>query len=73
MRCEKYRMDDALSRIERFFGVQKQWPELYGQFQFDTIRGIIQDNVVELMPVCDDDGCVVIIARLRNWDTSFGL
>ena len=71
LRCEKYRMEDALARLERFFDIQSQWPELYGEFRFETIRGLMEDNQIELMPKCDDNGCAVIIFRVKNWNTRF--
>lgn len=70
LRCEKFRVEDAVSRIEKYFEIQSLWPEVYNDFTFESIKGLIQSNLIELMPKCDEEGCALLVLRIKNWDTS---
>jgi len=70
LRTSKFNEDKALERLENYFQLQKDWPELYGDFKFDTIKKLLDDGISELMPKKDANGVTTIVFRLEKWDTT---
>lgn len=67
LRTAKFDTDKALERLEKYFQLQKDWPELYGHFKYDSIKFILKNGICELMPE-KDDGVTTIVFRLEKWD-----
>jgi len=68
LRVAKFDLDKALDRLEKFFEIQKEWPELYGDFRFETVKHLLEDGVTELMPKRDENGVATLVFRLEKWD-----
>ena len=49
--------------MAKYFEVQRQWPELYGNFKFDTVKELLLAGVSEMMPKRDDDGIMYTVFR----------
>jgi len=71
LRCEKFRVADAAVRVENFFDVQRQWPELYSNFTFENIKGPIEDGMMKIMKHTDNTGCAIFVFEMKNWNLSF--
>jgi len=63
LRVAKFDQDKALERMAKYFEVQRQWPELYGNFKFDTVKELLLAGVSEMMPKRDDDGVMYTVFR----------
>jgi len=69
LRVAKFDAKNALERIERFFQLQRDWPELYGNFKWDAkMERLLESGSTELMPEADEDGCRYLVFRLSKWD-----
>ena len=71
LRCEKFSVADAAVRLENFFQFQRKWPELYSNFTFENIKGLIEDGMLKVMKHTDKTGCAIFIFEIRNWNCSF--
>ena len=56
--------------MAKYFEVQRQWPELYGNFKFDTVKELLLAGVSEMMPKRDDDGVMYTVFR-KNYEKIF--
>ena len=56
--------------MAKYFEVQRQWPELYGNFKFDTVKELLLAGVSEMMPKRDDDGVMYTVFR-KNYEKMF--
>ena len=62
-------MKNAVNRLERFFQLQRDWPELYGNWKFDDrMERLLEAGSTELMPDPDEDGVRYLVFRLSAWD-----
>jgi len=69
LRVAKFDQKKALERIERFFELQRDWPELYGHFVWDEkMERLLSTGLTELMPYPDDDGTYYLVFRISKWD-----
>ena len=42
---------------------------MFGDFTFESIEGIIKDQLIQIMPSRDtDDNCVILYVQLGKWD-----
>ena len=50
LRVAKFDMKNAVERLERFFQLQRDWPELYGDFKWDDrMERLLESGSTELM------------------------
>lgn len=68
LRVEKFDIKCALRRLERYFELQRDWPELYQDFNIDSVRYIYERGIIELISQPDDEGTTIIIFRNARWN-----
>jgi len=69
LRVAKFDVKNAVNRLERFFQLQRDWPELYGNWKFDDrMERLLEAGSTELMPDPDEDGVRYLVFRLSAWD-----
>ena len=68
LRVEKFDIKRALHRVERYFELQRDWPELYDNFTIDTIQYIYENGIIELIQEPDENGTRIIIFRNSRWN-----
>ena len=69
LRVAKFDVKNAVNRLERFFQLQRDWPELYGHWKFDErMERLLEAGSTELMPDPDEDGVRYLVFRLSAWD-----
>merc|ERR1712113_1260871 len=69
LRVAKMDEEKALERIQKMFALQKDWPEIFNDFTFESIEGIIKNHFVQIMPLRDSrDGCVIMYIQFGKWD-----
>ena len=57
-----------MGRLESMFALQKEWHELFGEFNFASIEPILKAGMIHVMDKRDKDGCVVLSMRGAAWD-----
>jgi len=70
LRVSKFDLDKAVDRLEKYFELQKEWPELYGDFTYKSVQHLLETGVSELMPEKDENGLTTIVFRLSKWDSA---
>jgi len=69
LRVAKFDVKNAVNRLERFFQLQRDWPELYGNWKFDErMERLLEAGSTELMPDPDKDGVRYLVFRVSAWD-----
>ena len=49
----------------------QEWYELFGEFTFSSIEGLLKSHLVQIMPSRDpSDNSIVIYVQLGKWDPS---
>lgn len=75
LRVAKMDEEIALERIRKMFALQKEWHELFGDFTFTSIEGLIKSQLIQVMPSRDpSDNSVILYLQMGKWDpTKFSI
>ena len=49
LRVAKYDVAKALDKIEKFFKLQQDWPEVFGNCKWSRAKPIIEAGIIQLM------------------------
>lgn len=69
LRVAKMDEEVALERLRRMFALQKEWHELFGDFTFKSIEGLLKNHLIQVMPSRDpSDNTIVLYIQMAKWN-----
>ncbi|GFS61123.1 alpha-tocopherol transfer protein-like [Trichonephila clavipes] len=69
LRARKYDVDKALSLLNNYFNLITSHPEIYDKMVKEKLKKSTSSNFFNILPFRDNDGCVVIVIKIENWDS----
>ncbi|GFS61100.1 alpha-tocopherol transfer protein-like [Trichonephila clavipes] len=69
LRARKYDVDKALSLLNNYFNLITSHPEIYDKMVKKKVDKLTSSNLFNILPFRDNDGCVVIVLKIENWDS----
>ncbi|GFS61085.1 alpha-tocopherol transfer protein-like [Trichonephila clavipes] len=68
LRARKYDVDKALCLLNNYFNLITSHPEIFENMDKEKVDKLTRSNLFYILPFRDNDGCLVLVLKIENWD-----
>nr|XP_042907716.1 alpha-tocopherol transfer protein-like [Parasteatoda tepidariorum] len=69
LRSRKFNLENAMDRLQNFFTVKKNFPDVYPEnLDLHTLKKVFDSGVCSCLPYRDDHGSFVFVFNISKWD-----
>ncbi|GFX87496.1 alpha-tocopherol transfer protein-like [Trichonephila clavipes] len=68
LRARRYDVDTAIELLNNHFNIFTSHPEIFDKLDKEKMYKLARSGFVNVLPLRDNDGCLVIVIKIENWD-----
>ncbi|GFY63769.1 alpha-tocopherol transfer protein-like, partial [Trichonephila inaurata madagascariensis] len=68
LRARKYDVDKAMGLLHNYFNLIASHPEIFDKLDKEKMDKLTSSDFINILPFRDNDGCLVLIVKIKNWD-----